>query len=280
MSTSLFLLVLLTALLHSSWNLVAKKLGGNIVVLWFGFGIISLFSLPIVFQFVVLNEIPGKAFLIMAISGSLTSIYLLAMSKAYVKGEISFVYPLARGIAIAGTALLAPFVLHQNASLLGGIGISSVCIGILLIGLKIKGEKIQEGLFFSVIMGVMTISYSLLDSIGVQMVNPIFYNSAFMAAGMIFLTPYILLRHRKEIIPAWKKWKWHGLFIGFSSMSVYLLILFAFRSGVTSYVMAIRDISVAFGAMFGFFLLKEKCTLRKAFGILVILLGIFLIRVA
>ncbi len=63
-------------------------------------------------------------------------------------------------------------------------------------------------------------------------------------------------------------------------MATYLLILYAFRIGSVSYVVAVREMAVVIGVALGMIFLNERLTCWKAIGVISIIIGLVMIKVA
>jgi uncharacterized membrane protein len=94
------------------------------------------------------------------------------------------------------------------------------------------------------------------------------------------LMPYILWRHWTDCRHAWRALKPYIGLIGLGSMSTYLIILFAFRLGPASYIVAARELAVVIGALFGLLFLQERFTPVKVAGMIAIGCGLILVKVA
>ncbi len=278
MSIMTFLLIVFAAFLHAYWNFTTKKVSGNIRVLYCGLLLASGISAPFFVLLFSWNQIHNAFFYIVA-TGVIHAAYFLFLCKAYEKGDISMVYPVARGCGIAGTALIAVFFLHEQLSALGVYGIASISIGTILVGMKID-RKIApfEGIVYALFVGSMITCYSVVDKIAVSIINPLLYIFCMAFGTVIFLTPFVLFDKRQNLISTWKTHKRQSGIIGIGSMGTYLIILFAFQMAKVSYVVAVREVSVAFGAFLGITLLHEPYSKRKVAGIFGIVLGMMLIK--
>jgi drug/metabolite transporter (DMT)-like permease len=121
--------------------------------------------------------------------------------------------------------------------------------------------------------------YSIVDKKGVLEVHPILFFYLFFAiSGFMFLIYLLFLKERRkryfEII---KKDKFKITLAAILEFSSYLLILYAFRISKVAYIVALRQISVVFGVLYGIWFLKEKYGRVRLTGSLVIFGGIFLI---
>lgn len=279
MNSSLFTLAITAGLLHAVWNFASKKTKGNLSVLWLGqvFGVVL--GAPLVGEVLISARITLAALPYILATGLVHAFYFYYLGKSYQYGEISTVYPLARGIGVAGTSILGIFLLREQFSLLGAFGIGAVCSGILLLGITgYHSGSNPLALRFAVAVGIIISGYSIIDKAAVAIINPVVYivSQAFLVA--VFLIPVILGRHREELKNAWLRLKKYCFVVGIGSMGTYLLILFAFQKGPAGYIVAIRESSVAFGSLLGFLLLREPFTLKKGIGITVITLGLLLIK--
>ena len=110
MTGTVFALVLLSSVLHASWNFAARKVEGNLVVMWLVPAVVGIvlapFALWLAYQSPtpVITSSTGNAYIVA--SAVVHALYYLFLAHTYQYGEISVVYPVARGSGIAATALL------------------------------------------------------------------------------------------------------------------------------------------------------------------------------
>lgn len=281
MNLFVFLLVLLSAFTHALWNFFAKKASGNFPVLWNGLWIANLVLLPYSLSTIIDSGFPLSAMPFMLGSGIAHAFYFLTLARAYEKTDISIAYPVARGVGVGGTTLAAVWLLGEVVSVKGAAGILLICIGVLTIGLV--GRKITSGLqhmSWPLLVGLCTVSYSVLDKVGVFHAHPVVYINLSTMVAAALLSPYVFLRSKHKIGLAWAtKWKMSAL-IGLGVTGTYLLILFAFRLEQASYIVAVREFSVVVGALMGILFLTERLTLPKILGIATIACGLILVRLA
>jgi uncharacterized membrane protein len=282
MSFGVFLIVLLSAITHSLWNFFARVIKGDVPVLWIALVMASVGCFP----FTLLRGWPvdalAKSLPFMLATGIIHAIYFRLLAWCYEHGEISIVYPIARGSGVAGASLLAYFLMSEQISVCGAAGVVCVCAGTVLAGFgDIRGGRFNVGVGLMAVSVGATISiYSLIDKGGVRLIDPVNYIFALFFLAAVFLTPYVLLRHRSGLIDAVKKRKRYSMLIGCGSIGTYLIILFAFRLEELSYVVAVREFAVVIGAVLGLTLLKERFTLKKILGICAITAGMILIKLA
>ena len=143
-----------------------------------------------------------------------------------------------------------------------------------------QGIESKKGLHFGLLVGLTMIGYSIVDKIAMASIDPVVYIFWLFLLSMLLLTPYMLLARRRQLAEALRKHKRDGFIIGLGATAGYLLILFVFRMAQVSYVVAVRELSVVFGSILGFAFLHESGSVRKFLGIILVVTGLILIRVA
>jgi drug/metabolite transporter (DMT)-like permease len=281
MSLIVFLLIICSAFLHALWNFAAKKASGNFYVVYLGLLVSCFLIFPFLFTLSAKDIFNTRAFPYVMATGTIHAVYFFALAKAYEHGDISSAYPVARGTGVAGTALIAFFGLNEAITLFGLLGIASISFGTLFVGWKHSQQTGHpKGLWFALLVGAMIVSYSIVDKLGVGIMNPVAYIFGLWIIATLWLTPYVLIFKRRELSLAWKEYKKYSFIIGAGSLVTYLLILFIYRIAPVSYVVALRELAVAIGALMGFVFLGEKFTGIKIIGIALIVLGMMAIKLA
>jgi drug/metabolite transporter (DMT)-like permease len=274
-----FVLVLLAAVVHALWNFVAKRTAGNVGVFWLGLGFAGASLAPIA---LVLGLIPNAAGLpYIVATGFIHAIYFSLLAGSYRHGEMSVVYPLARGTGVAGTAAVAFLFLDESISLIGAAGLSLICTGIVLIGLReLMAKANLHACLLAISVGLASTAYSIVDKLGVQHVSPLAYIAGLATFAALFMAPIVMLRFRGECAEAWHNRKAASLGIGMGSMLTYLVIVYAFQLANVSYVVAVREVSIVVVAVLSVMVLKEAMTWDRGLAIGAILAGVVLVKLA
>ncbi|MBT5877038.1 MAG: EamA family transporter [Candidatus Latescibacteria bacterium] len=288
MSTSLFLVVLVAAVFHAVWNFYARKMSGNIVVFWFALWVSVLVLLPLVAGLVVLEGVDAiwamyrQGYPYMIGTGIFHIGYFILLARAYEYGEISVVYPVARGSGIGATAFCGWLFLNEDINWIGATGIGLVCLGILSMGAGVlrQNEQAIDGFKSALGVGVTIIGYSVIDKMGVGVVNPILYIWTMFLVTVLAIWPLVISRHRGEVRKILARSRRSILIIGTGSAGTYLTILFAFTMGPVGYIVALREFAVVVGAVLGVVLLGEKLTAGKVVAIGTIAAGLVCIKLA
>ena len=287
MSGFTFGIVLLAAVLHACWNFAARQAAGRFPVLWLGQCAGLAFLLPLVIGHWMLADNTGRLLTPAGLgctlsTGLIHGAYFHLLARAYQLGEISIVYPVARGSGIGLTALFAVLLLKEPITANGMIGIALISSGILLMGRAALKQRngASSGVGMALCVGATIVGYSLIDKVGVAHVAPIPYLFFMSLISTGVLAPFVLSRYRGDLKNIWREYKTHILVIGVGANGTYLLILFAFQTGNVSYIVALREFAVVIGSALGVLLLKETMTRPKLIAIIAITLGLIFIKLA
>ena len=272
MTTAALGLVLLSAALHAFWNFTARRVAGNLAVIWLGTIAAALaFCVPAAGR--LSGQAPALPFVLL--TGAISTLYFLTVAKAYEHGEMSFVYPIARGVGIVAATLGARLILGERPSASAQLGLLVVCGGV--VGLS-YGRAQAHGLRHAVLMGLLIASSAVLDKAAMSRADPFVYMCGMMSLPALSLSPYMLSRHREKCADAFRLHKREALVIGLGASASYSLVLWAFKTADVSRVIPFRELSVVFGAALGVALLGERLTARKAACVAAICAGLFLVR--
>jgi uncharacterized membrane protein len=280
-------LVLLAAAIHASWNALAKGGRDPVVFLWLSNCVASVALAPVALAYAVRQGLGASALPFVVGTAVLHAVYFYALGRSYRTGQLSLVYPMARGLGVALAPALALVTFGERLSPVGTAGIVLVAAGILglnaLPGAAATAARAPGRLApatgWAILTGVTIASYSVLDKAGVARVPPPFY-LALMEMGTALLVAPAALR-APGAVP--REWREHGLaivFAGLASPLAYLLILFAFQTAKTGYVVAVREFSIVLSALIGTLWLGEGRVASRLAGAAVILAGVACIAVA
>lgn len=135
---------------------------------------------------------------------------------------------------------------------------------------------------FALLTGVFICSYSIVDKIGVGLMNPVHYEFVMLIVENMFYVPYHSLsaKRRAACKETFRKRKIYCLVVGIGSMAAYFIILYAFTLSHASYIVALRECAVVWGAWMGVLFLKEPVTLAMLLGTATIVAGVVLMKTA
>ena len=286
MTGTALLIVLVAAFLHAFWNYLTKRSRNKIVFIWWAILFSTILFFPMFLYFWPAVTITSTGWVCIAATGIFHALYFWFMGGAYERGDLSVVYPLARGSGPLTVPILAVLLLHEQLSLSGVSGIILVIVGIFSIHLRSLSTKSLLEPFLAMrggaslwafCTGATIAGYSLVDKIGVNLVYPPVYIYLMFVITLLLLSPYVLVKERLDLKKEWDINKITILVVGFLDLFTYLLILFALQISKVSYVAAIREVSIVFSALIGIILLQEKNAPQKLLGAVLISLGVALI---
>ena len=286
------ILVLISALIHSSWNFFTKR--GNFpiefffwVFLWGTFLYLPFFYFSGLFPGLLLQATP-KLWTLSVISSLIQTLYLISLIKAYQMAELSLVYPISRSAPLF-TQVWAVLLIGEILSVTGVVGIGLVVVGIFIISMSdfrlsavfhLSRQTSSPPYFFALIAAVTGSVYSVLDKVCVQMTHPVFYCWLINLFMCIELGLYALFKKRNILLKVWGQWKKEIFLIALLQNASYLLVLVAMQMSKVSYVVAFRQAGALFGAGLGILFLKETQWKTRMTGALILTLGLMLIGLA
>lgn len=272
------LLVLMSAVLHACWNALIKTSGDRLVLLTGVIGVSSLLgiaALPFVGW-------PGwQAVPWLAASVGVHLFYYWCLLSAYRTGDLSQVYPVARGAAPLVTALVAYLLLGEGLRPMQIGGVVMISLGVLVIAIiRAGGIQHYASVGWALAVSCCIAAYSTVDSAGVRSANSgLSYIAWLLFVDSLPLIVFTVLRRRRTLVPelrrTWKAWLGGGLIAGIS----YGAAVWVFQFGATAGVVALRETSVVFAALIGFFFLGERFGPRRILAATIVAFGVILISV-
>jgi drug/metabolite transporter (DMT)-like permease len=277
------LLVLGAAVLHAGWNALTKRAGDPVVFLWWVGVLASALYAPI--ALVVLARDGFSVAAVPFVIGTIVlhALYFFSLGRAYATGDLSLVYPVARGLGVALVPMAALALWDERLSPLGTLGVILVASGIFCLhwrpGAWTTAAFLASGTGWALATGVLIASYSLLDKAGVARLHPLAYIWLMEMGSCALLTPVALAKGdlaRRE----WRVNRGTIAAAALMSPTGYLLVLFAFQFSKTGYVVAAREMSIALSAIIGSVWLKEGGLGRRLAGAAVVLAGVACVALA
>lgn len=259
MSPLALVLILLAAVIHASWNFLLKRIGAGAAALW-TYGMLSVICyLPLALGLVLLQrpQIPPAGYAFMAGSAVLHIGYFTFLQRGYREGDLSVVYPVARGTGPLLTAIGAVLLLRETPTPGALAGTLLVAVGIFLLagGLHFsaaRSERLAAGLRYGAITGVFIGGYTLWDKYAVSalLVPPVLMNWGSTLALSILLLPAAAVRW-PEVRRHWAGHRGTLIAIALLSPLSYILVLTAMVFTPVSYVAPAREISILIGTAMG-----------------------------
>jgi drug/metabolite transporter (DMT)-like permease len=277
LSLGVFLAVLAAAFLHALWNALIKlgtsKIGGMVIL--------SIVEVPIGLGVIAFAPPIDRAAIPWVIAAGCTHFaYKFFLTYAYDRGDLSRVYPIARGAAPMIVALAGLFLLSDAVSALEYVAIAVLGAGILLMarGVFTSGED-RRLLPFALGSALATAGYTMIDGMGARVSGaPAAYVAwVFVADGVFFTAGMLALRGWRVIPTEARAWRL-GAVASVASYAAYAVSIWAMTVAPIAVVAALRETSILFAVLIGWLAFGERMSGEKALAAAVIVAGVMLTR--
>src|SRR6185436_13975149 len=193
--------------------------------------------------------------------------YFMLLDRGYRSGDMSVVYPLARGTGPLITMLCAVLFLHEQPGPLAVLGAFAIGAGAFLLTgdpRKLRASRNYHAIGFALLTGCTIAAYTLVDKIAVAafLIPPLVQDWAANLGRVVLMTP-LALREPAAIRSTWRRWKKDIIGIALLCPLSYILVLTAMVFTPVSYVAPAREISILIGALMGAHLLREGDIKRR-----------------
>ncbi|MCF6445379.1 DMT family transporter [Nereida sp. MMG025] len=278
MTLTVFCVVVLAALLHATWNAMVKsgsdKFAGMVAM---GLGQSVFAGLALVFF--PMPALEAWPYLVASIVLHLG--YQAFLPLSYQLGDLSQVYPLARGSAPLIVAAVSVVFLGVSLAMAELLGVFLIGIGIVSLGLVrgMDGLRNPVAAGSALITGCFIAGYSLVDGYGARAAGSAvgFFAMSALGTGLTYAIGVEIMRRgtwravRKQGIP-------RALVAGGASFVAYAMVVWAFTQAPIPLVTALRETSIIFALCIGVFIMKERIDLGKVMAVAITLTGVALTR--
>ena len=291
MTATAILLVVFSAATHAYWNFLLKRAGGTQLFVGLSkVGEVVMFA-PVFLVLVAphVRQYDGLLFLALVGATFVLANYV-CLAWAYSHGDLSFVYPVARGSILLFLPILAFVTVGERVSLVGALAMGLIVCGIIALQLRALqwrelaslGSHLRSpATMFALLAAFSAACYTIWDKRAVQRVPAFAYIYLYTAITAIAYVAFIWRRYpRDQIAAEWRLNRSAIVQVGFFNITSYLLVLFALRTGTSSYVIALRQLSIAVGVALGALLLREHISWPKRLGVGLIVVGCIIVGTA
>lgn len=285
MSPLVLALVGFAAIAHAAWNVAIKRAGASGTgFLWLSFVVGAVVFLPFGVWSLIVSGADLVHWLGLAIvSGALQIGYFFLLQRGYRVGDVSVVYPLARGTGPLLAVVFAIILLGERPSILALAGAAVVIAGVVVIGLAGRGTAIagsRAGVLYGLVIGVLIATYTLWDSaavtVGGQPAVGLYWGSVLFQ--FLLLAP-VALHSRATLLQTGRRHWVAILTVGVLAPLAYILILLAIQMAPVSIVAPAREVSVVLVGLAGWLFFREPHPVQRLCGAAVVLAGIALLAV-
>ncbi|CAL9602416.1 hypothetical protein SUDANB95_05419 [Actinosynnema sp. ALI-1.44] len=280
MSPVAVLLVVAAAFAHAGWNLAAKRVrDGGALFVWVN----ALSSAVLLVPVVLLTATPTWDWVVPLVgSGVVHLAYFLLLQRGYATGDMSVVYPLARGTGPLLTVVAAVAFFGERPHVVGLVGAAAVVVGVMVIGSAggAHGSRLA-GVGYGLATGAMIAIYTLWDAHAVTAaaIAPLALTAGSSVTESVLLAPCALKRRREVARLVRTYWR-EVCVVAVLSPAAYVLVLFAMRIAPVSLVAPARELSIVVGSVLAWLVLGEPNPVRRLSGAVVVVAGVAAIAVA
>ena len=280
MPIAVIALIVGSACIHATWNLLAKRAGSNTaftaVLVW----VATIAYAPIagIWWMATLPAVGLAEIGVIGVSAIFQVAYFVLLNRAYRAGDISLVYPVARGSGPLFTLVGAVLLLGERPSLLAIGGVALIGLGVLVLSSANAGLAARNhttAIWLALAVGLSIASYSLWDKLAVSQrhIHPLLVNWGVNCCVALALTPYAL-RHADQLRAVWTRHRRAVVAVGLLNPLAYLIVLFALTIAPVSSIAPMREISIVLGTFLGARVLHEPVGPRRLIGAGVLTAGV------
>lgn len=277
MNPLVFALVAGAAVLHVTWNVLLKTAGDPLRAAAIGMTTAGLVICPVALVVWLATgrpEVPASSLVLGTLSGVLEAAYFSFLAAAYRRGDLSLVYPLARGTAPLLAVAAGTLILGERLGTAGFAGVAALLIGILALQrpwqyLRAAGRASSGAAGFALLTGVTIAAYSAVDSTGVKGTTTLTYAGLIWLSGVVFLWASVWIYVRSGgTVMAHDDARFdprRAAIGGLITLGAYLMILAAFAVAPLTAVAPLRESAIVLASGWGAFRLREAADRRDAY---------------
>jgi uncharacterized membrane protein len=260
-------LVAVSAVLHLAWNVRLKTAGDPLRAATIGMLAASVGIVPLgiaVWWYQGRVALPIEGIVLGLASGVVEAAYFILLSAAYRRGDLSVVYPLARGTAPLLAVFIGVVVLGERLGVAGSIGVVMLLIGFLVlqrpwraIALARSGAAgarkaaADSAILFALATGVMIATYTAIDRVGTRQIDPFPYAAILWVTCSVVLVGWVWLVAGGDLLRYGPEAARRAAVGGWLTLAAYLCILVALSVAPLSGVAPLRESATVFAAAWG-----------------------------
>jgi drug/metabolite transporter (DMT)-like permease len=291
MTAGTYALVVLSAVTHAYWNFLLKRSGGSPAVVG-----LSKIAEAILLGSLLLTGVGTdsaqllESWRLPVVGAVLVLLNYVFLTAAYRRGELSLVYPISRGGILMFLPPLAFLAIGESISALGWVAIAAIMAGIASVQLSkfSRGalrtwQKAIRGpaTVYALLASFVAACYTIWDKQAVQVLTPFTYFSGYTV--LVGLAYTFILFRTVPMVSARAVWGVERkviLQVAILNIGSYMLTLAALQTGRASYVIALRQLSIAVGAILGWRFLGEVLSPPRRLGVAMVVAGCVLLALA
>ncbi len=292
-------IVALSALLHVAWNVRLKTAGEPLRAATVGMLAATVGIVPIgvaAWWVAGAPALPVAGIALGLTSGIIEAGYFVLLSAAYRRGDLSVVYPIARGTAPLLAVAIGVGLFGERLGLAGTIGVVALLAGFLVLqrpwralggrglGGGPTGARFDPAIAFALATGVTIATYTALDRLGTRLIDPLPYAAILWVTTSAALVVWVRLVAGGDVFAGGRGEVRSAAIGGWLTLGAYVLILWALSVAPLSGVAPLRESATVFAAAWGSVRLGEAVerreSVRRIGASVLIVVGAILLAVA
>jgi drug/metabolite transporter (DMT)-like permease len=267
-------LVLLAALMHASWNAVIKSDPDRLA----SFGLVMMAGCVFGLAAAPFVPLPApEAWPYLMASAIIHVFYYAFLLRAYAHGDLSLVYPIARGLGPTLVALISGAVVGEHLEFREAVGVALVSVGIagLAFGRGLPDFSERRAIVLAVCTGFTIAAYTVVDGLGARAAgNALSYIVWLNLLEGPWVFVFAAWKRGPLIFDYMRKYWWRGTAGGVVATIGYGIAIWAASLGAIAHVSALRETSVLFAALMGTFMLGEKFGAMRVVAAAIMVVGL------
>lgn len=273
-------LILAAAVTHATWNFLNKRASGHVTFTWLVAILSALLYAPATITVIEVWDIKidSLAMGLMAGSAALHTAYFVLLNQGYRAGDLSLVYPLARGTGPLLSSFGAILLLGERPSWIALCGALLVIAGAVTLSINVshlRRSGARGAMMYALITGLFIAAYTLWDKQAVSHFGmaPLVLDWGANVGRALLLTP-LAIKYSDETVAEWRAHKYEAISCAVLIPLAYILVLTAMQFTPVSYVAPAREISILIGTLMGTRLLGEGDAARRLAGACAMVIGV------
>jgi drug/metabolite transporter (DMT)-like permease len=280
MSTKVFLMILVAALVHASWNALVKADGDRVAL------VKTMFLTQFACSICLIPFVPFPAhesWPYLCAGAVLGTGYMLFLNWAYQVGDLSHVYPFARGTAPLIVAIISVAFLGEHIGHIGEVAVVLIAVGVASLAMTrgAAGFREPRPVLFSLTASGFVAGYTIADGLGARSAGS---PHAYMAWGTLLYAVLVAgsfqMIHPSRQTRISERTRRNGIVTGLMSYGSSWVAIWAFTRAPIALVSALREISTVFAVVIGVVFLKERLSLMRLASIATTLIGATVLKLS
>ena len=269
-----FLLILFAALCHASWSAIVKNSNNGLAMM----AITSIIEIIIFFPLVFTVPLPTvDIWYFIIATTSLHGLYRYSVILSYQYGDLSFVYPIARGGSCLIIGLVSLLLIDSDISLFGIIGILLICFGLFMISFLTTKKFNKIAFVIAITTASLIAIYTLLDGMAVRKTENAF-TFIFWILSLNGVPILIYALFSKNGLRKKNSYRvFDGVIAGVLAILGYGLVVWSMQFIEIAYVSSIREVSIVLATLLSIYLLKERDAKKRIVPSIIIVMGVTLV---